>query len=455
MHPPVPWVAPLLHTGDEWTEGRDRHRHDNSDHDAPLTEHERPHGQQERLISLCDIVAGLESRGVSRRRILASLAIGAAATATAAACSSDADTGGGGVALDARPYGPEPYANQRTRLILLGTSGGPPYWPGGTREGIASAVVVDDRFYLIDAGHGVMRQLRNAKLGRNYDTDFDGPLDVLAGVFLTHLHSDHIVDLNNILSEGMYNGLQFVNRIPIWGPGNRGQVPPFFGGGTPPAPVNPENPTPGTREMADLLVQAFAADFNDRLFDNAKPRPEQMWEAKDVPVPAQYLSDPNGQPCPEMDPFVFFEDDHVKVSATLVNHAPVFPALAYRFDTPDGSIVFSGDTGKNPNLVPLARNADVLVHEVIDKSWPESLFPEPRDAKQESIFQQLINAHTLVEDVGRVAQEANVKTLALSHIVPGNGADERFEAARDGFDGKLIIGRDLDVIGVGAARSGG
>lgn len=369
------------------------------------------------------------------------------------ACSSGVDTRSGDVTSTiARPYGPEPYANQRTRLILLGTSGGPPYWPGGNREGIASAVVVDDRFYLIDAGHGVMRQLRNAKLGSNYDTDLDGPLDVLAGVFLTHLHSDHIVDLNNILSEGMYNGLQFVNRIPIWGPGNRGQVPPFFGGGTPPTPVNPGNPTPGTREMTDLLVQAFAADFNDRLFDNSKPRPEQMWEAKDVPV--QYLSDPNGRPCPEMDPFVFFEDDHVTVSATLVNHAPVFPALAYRFDTPDGSIVFSGDTGKNPNLVSLANNADVLVHEVIDKSWPESLFPDPRDAKQESIFQHLINAHTLVEDVGRVAQEANVKTLALSHIVPGNGADEQFEAAKDGFDGKLIIGRDLDVIGVGASRRG-
>ncbi|MDR6417529.1 ribonuclease BN (tRNA processing enzyme) [Pseudarthrobacter sulfonivorans] len=129
--------------------------------------------------------------------------------------------------------------------------------------------MVGDRYYLIDAGHGVMRQLRKAKLGPNYDKDFEGPLDVLAGIFLTHLHSDHVVDLNNILSEGIYNGLQSVNKIPIWGPGNRGQVPALFGSGYPPTPVSPANPTPGTWEMTDLTVQAYATDFNDRLSTTA------------------------------------------------------------------------------------------------------------------------------------------------------------------------------------------
>lgn len=393
---------------------------------------------------MCELLD--QARLVSRRNVLAGVAAGAAVTATAACSSAEPSTSP--TESTTRRFGPAPFAGQRTRLVLLGTAGGPPYWPGGTREGIASALAVGDRYYLIDAGHGVMRQLRKAKFGHNHATTFDGPLDVLAGIFLTHLHSDHIVDLNNILTEGSYNGLQHVDRIPIWGPGNRNQVPPFFGQGLPPEPVGGQNPTPGTREMVDLLVQAFAADLNDRVFDNSKPRPDKMWEAKDVPVPAEHMADPNGNPCPPMAPFTFFEDDRARVSATLVNHAPVFPALAYRFDTDDGSVVFSGDTGPTPNLIALARDADVLVHEVIDRSWVASLFPEPRNTKQESMFNHLIKAHTVVEDVGKVAQDANVATLVLSHIVPGNGSDEQFERAAQGFDGRLVIGRDLDVIGL-------
>ncbi|MEE2060358.1 MBL fold metallo-hydrolase [Rhodococcus artemisiae] len=336
-------------------------------------------------------------------------------------------------------------------MVLLGTSGGPPYWPGSEREGISSAVVVGDRYYLVDAGHGVMRRLRGAELGTRFDTDLDGPLDALAGIFLTHLHSDHVVDLNNILTEGLYNGLQHVERVPVWGPGNRGALPPLFGAGPAPEPVAPQNPTPGTREITDLMVQTYATDFNDRLFDNRKPHPSDLWEAFDVPVPARYLTDPNGNPCPVMDPFTFYEDEHVKVSATLVYHAPVFPALAYRFDTDDGSIVFSGDTGPTPNLIKLATGADVLVHEVIDPAWPRSLFPEPRTDAQEGLYQHLIQAHTLIEDVGPIAQEAGVGTLVLSHMVPGNRPDETWEACGDGFDGQLVIGHDLDVLGIGTA----
>ncbi|KSZ58372.1 metallo-beta-lactamase [Rhodococcus pyridinivorans KG-16] len=379
---------------------------------------------------------------------MASFAVGATAVA-ATACSPGADTAAAAPTSDRR-FAPEPYRGQRTRLVLLGTSGGPPYWPGSEREGISSAVVVGDRYYLVDAGHGVMRRLRGAELGPNFATDLDGPLDALGGIFLTHLHSDHVVDLNNILTEGIYNGLQHVEKIPVYGPGNRGVLPPLFGEDPAPEPVAPGNPTPGTREMTDLLVQAFATDFNDRLFDNRKPAPDALWEAFDVPVPAQYLADPNGNPCPDMEPFTFFEDDRVRVSATLVDHAPVFPALAYRFDSDDGSIVFSGDTGPTPNLVKLARGADVLVHEVIDPAWPESLFPEPRTDAQEGLYQHLVQSHTLIEDLGPIAQEAGVGTLVLSHMVPGNRPDSTWEGCGTGFDGRLVIGHDLDVVGVGA-----
>lgn len=201
--------------------------------------------------------------------------------------------------------------------------------------------------------------------------------------------------------------------------------------------------------MMDLMVRTYATDFNDRAFDNRKPVPEVFFSGNDVPIPEKFLENPNNDPAPRMSPVVFFEDDRVRVSATLVQHAPVFPALAYRFDTEDGSVVFSGDTGPTPNLIELARNADVLVHEVIDTEWVDQLLPEPRDDAQQGLFEHLIKAHTVVEDVGPIAEQANVDTLVLSHLVPGNWPNEKWERAQKGFSGRLVIGRDLDQIGIG------
>lgn len=393
---------------------------------------------------MCEVVGQAIRAGVNRRTALGALAAGAAAL-----------TVGAPTARAAEPRGHRPGAadrRARTQLVLLGTSGGPPMWPGTDRCGIASAVLVGDRYYIVDAGAGVLRQARDAQLG-NWSADTDGPLDALRGIFLTHLHSDHVVDLNNILTEGLYNGLHRTDgKIPIWGPGNRGALPPLFG--APPAPpvVAPDNPTPGTREMVELLVRAFATDFNDRAFDNRKPVPDQLFEGKDVPFPAQYLADPNGTPHPRMSPITVFEDDRVKVSATLVQHAPVFPAIGYRFDTEDGSVVFSGDTGPSENLVELATGADLLVHEVIDTAWVDQLLPPPRNDAQEGLYQHLVNAHTTIEQVGPIAEQAGVGTLVLSHLVPGNWPEHRWLRAGRGFSGRLIVGRDLDRIGIGATR---
>jgi ribonuclease BN (tRNA processing enzyme) len=89
---------------------------------------------------------------------------------------------------------------------------------------------------------------------------------------------------------------------------------------------------------------------------------------------------------------------------------------------------------------------------VSDKTWPQSLFPEPRTDAQEGLCRHLIKAHTLIEDVGPIAQEAAVKSLVLSHLVPGIRPDNVWEACGEGFDGQLIIGHDLDVIGVESAK---
>src|SRR6266702_142663 len=82
-------------------------------------------------------------------------------------------------------------------------------------------------------------------------------------------------------------------------------------------------------------------------------------------------------------------------------------AFAYRFDTDDGSIVFSGDTGRNENLIRLAKGADILVHEVIVTSVVNRLFPPPRSVADEGLMQHLLNAHTQVEVVGGIAEAAS------------------------------------------------
>ena len=154
--------------------------------------------------------------------------------------------------------------------------------------------------------------------------------------------------------------------------------------------VAAENPTPGTVEMWEGLVRAFATDFNDRSRDNLMPTPQQTVLAKDIELPEALTADPNANPHPEMDPIDIYEDDRVRVSAILVQHAPIFPAFAYRFDTDDGSVVFSGDTGPSDNLVKLAQGADVLVHEVIAREAIEQAYPAPRSAPQEALVRHLL-----------------------------------------------------------------
>ena len=217
--------------------------------------------------------------------------------------------------------------------------------------------------------------------------------------------------------------------------------------------MNPENPTPGTVEMTDYLYQAFATDENDRMRDNNRPDLRELVKVNDIQLPRiDGFKSPNSSPSPPMDPFVVWKDDHVSVSATLVHHAPIFPAFAFRFDTEEGSVVFSGDTSPSENLIRMARGADVLVHEVIDMDFFYNLFPKPWNEREESLLHHLQAAHTTIDDVGGVAESAGVKTLVLTHIVPGNTPVHKLLKAQKGFSGELIIGEDLMQIGIGRPR---
>src|SRR3954466_10913290 len=152
-----------------------------------------------------------------------------------------------------------PPHDLQPRVVTLGTAGGPRWWTGdeaGRRAGIATAVVVGDSTYLVDAGHGVGRQLMLAGL----------PISSLRGIFVTHLHSDHTIDLGSLAIFGMFTLKQDQHPIRIIGPGDRGELPPVSPrAAVPPVPVFPEQPTPGTAAMFRHLMAAYATDLNDRI----------------------------------------------------------------------------------------------------------------------------------------------------------------------------------------------
>jgi len=149
---------------------------------------------------------------------------------------------------------------------------------------------------------------------------------------------------------------------------------------------------------------------------------------------------------PPTSPIKIYEDDLVEVHATLVDHHQVYPAFAFRFDTDDGSVVFSGDTGPNTNgnLQLLADGADILVHEVIDQDWINFKFGNP--APGTTMFylkKHMLEAHTSIASVGSVASDCRVKTLVLNHIVPGDTPISHLASAKENFTGQFIIGEDL------------
>lgn len=277
----------------------------------------------------------------------------------------------------------------RSRLILLGTAGGPT--PKPNRAAPAQAIVVDGVIYVIDCGNGVARQMVLAGL----------KLDAIRNVFITHQHSDHTADYGNLLWLAWAATLK--TRVDTWGP-------------------------PPLKEMTRLFLAMNDSDIQTRITDEGRPPLAPLIVPHELTAPG-----------------IVMQDERVKVTAAIVQHPPVVPAFAYRFDCPDRSIVISGDTRPSDNLIALAHNADVLVHEVMYMPALDQLIASEPDAKH--LREHLLASHTTAEQVGRVATAAGVKTLVLSHFVPGGIpaiSDETWrDAVRPHFKGRLVIGRDL------------
>ncbi|WP_430297844.1 MBL fold metallo-hydrolase [Sinomonas sp. B1-1] len=333
-------------------------------------------------------------------------------------------------------------------IVTLGTAGGPRWWAAadsGERTGIATAVVVGESFYLVDVGQGAGRRIAQAGLD----------LKDLRALFITHLHSDHVYDLAGLGIFGLYALQDRAGKDPvrILGPGNRGALPPVSPRAVVrPEPLAPQSPTPGTREMFETLMAAHATDLNDRILDSLKPSPLDVFSAEDIEIPAGIGYHPNDNQTPEMDPFEVYRDELVTVTAILVEHPPVAPAFAFRFDTAEGSVTISGDTCYTPNLITLAQGTDLLLHEAIDFDWVESLYGDKTDEASRAARDHHYKSHTSVREAAKAADAAGAAALALHHLVPGHAPQAVWAEAAEHFTGSFVLPNDLDVIPFGRQR---
>jgi ribonuclease BN (tRNA processing enzyme) len=252
-------------------------------------------------------------------------------------------------------------------------------------------IVANDTPYVIDCGDGVARQLVIAGVS----------LDELRHIFITHHHSDHDADYGNLIALAWTAGLR--TRVDAWGP-------------------------PPLAKVTRLFFEMNAYDIETRIANEGR-----------VPlVPLVHVHELR-------DGGLVMQDENVKVTAALVDHPPVTPAFGYRFDSADRSIVISGDTARSDNVVRLARNADVLVHSAVYLPAMDRLAARVPNAAR--LKQSIVAHQTSVEDAGRVAEAAGVKTLVLSHLVPPDDPEVTeqmwLDAARSHFRGDVIVGRDL------------
>jgi ribonuclease BN (tRNA processing enzyme) len=300
--------------------------------------------------------------------------------------------GAGSLALSREPSVRAALAQDKpgTRLILLGTKGGPRVGGAGRRNP-STLLIVNNTPYVVDCGYGTSLQLLAAGI----------PLNTVRYIFVTHHHSDHNLEFGALFYNAWATGLPF--RVDAYGP-------------------------PGLERMTRAFFEYMKLDIDTRIHDEGRPDPRGFVAAHEFDAPG-----------------VVIQTDEVKVRAGLVRHPSIKQAYAYRFDTKDRSIVVSGDTTYSPELAEFAKGADVLVHEVMYLPGIEGLLKRVPNASR--FRAHLLASHTVPEDVGKVAAQAGVKTVVLTHFVPGDDPsitdDDWSAGVRKYFGGRIVVGRDL------------
>lgn len=271
--------------------------------------------------------------------------------------------------MESRPT--ELFEPNALRVVFCGSAGP---LPAASRERPCVAVFAAGHFWVVDAGPGSWNTLALARV----------PGQRIGGVLLTHFHSDHIGELGEINLQTWVAGRP--GPLPVYGP-------------------------PGVKTVVAGFQQAYALDAGYRIAhhgaDLLPPETAQM-EAREVRAE-------------EGAPAQFLERGGLRITAIRVNHAPVDPAYAYRFDWRGRSVVVSGDTARHPGLIEAARGADVLVHEAQANHIVAAIgraAQEVGNARIARIMADIPDYHSTAVEAAEVANEAGVGLLALYHLTP-------------------------------------
>jgi ribonuclease Z len=290
--------------------------------------------------------------------------------------------------------------------VVLCGAGSP--LPDPLRSGPCTAVVAGDRIFVVDAGSGASRVMSRVRL----------PQGEIDAILLTHFHSDHIDGLGELLLQRWANsGAR--EPVPLHGPD-------------------------GVEAIVAGLDQAYAASRGYRVAHHGPEIvPPEGAGASARPFPAP---DEGGE-------VVVLDDGGLRVVAFRVDHAPVDPAVGYRFDYGGRSVLVSGDTVQSENLERFAQGVDLLVHEALSRSMVRALTRGTRAAGRErlaKITEDIQDYHTSPVEAAEIAEDAGVGHLLFNHIVPPllvSPMEDLFvEGVSEVYDGPVTVGRDGTLV---------
>jgi ribonuclease BN (tRNA processing enzyme) len=275
------------------------------------------------------------------------------------------------------------------QLVTLGTKGGPALRPNGPRPS-SSLLDWHGQQVLIDAGLGVTQAW--------VDTGRD--LRDLRTIVVTHLHSDHVLELGPLLHTAWTTGL--AQPVTVWGPA-------------------------GLQTLWQGFLASLRYDIDLRVVDEGRLPLEDLVHFHTLTA---------GTPIPLA--------DGLTLTALEVVHPPVTPAFALRLGDPAHTVVFSGDTAFYPPLAKFAYGCDLLVHEAMLTSGIDRLVNKTGGG--EALRQHLLASHTTAQQAGEIARRANAKHLVLHHLIPADDptvtSDDWVNAVRETYAGALTVARD-------------
>lgn len=277
---------------------------------------------------------------------------------------------------------------EKFEVILLGT--GTPI-PSKIRACASTLVLISDKAFLVDTGRGFLNNFVKT-----------GLMNVNAVLF-THFHSDHFAEFGEFMVTRMVWGIK--EPMMVIGPS-------------------------GAEKTIGTLMKAYELDNFYR-----KQHHKENWNEQGMLLNIK-----------EYESGIIYDQDGIKITMFMVDHDPVKPAVGYRFEYNNQILVISGDTKSIPIMEEMAKNADILIHEALNRQLLIR-FQHYMNKRMQQILADILDYHASTLEVAKIAQNANVKTLVLTHLIPGLPPlailNRLFKKGmKKIYKGRIIVGKD-------------